>query len=297
MRKTFLVAATYVAMSGCTHFSVANFEKAEASGVSGSSVALLIMNEGLASSYDIDPIASYVNRNQVLQATINENCRSQKSVMAIAPLAIPIISSLGKLVFDMFIDAQVRSAEELKKAAQASYSEKVVLSSDELRAARCALVVRYEEENKSVGLAALLKFDNKNGRAFVVRPLFISANNAVAITKKQTMPVINLSIGVSAKGIGKHDSSVPGLFSSGEGVFSVRNIAIGASEPYKCESDLKCPKSDLIPYPEGNPVSITFSVTETGKIGIDFDRDVAELKAIKEAIGPALKESLKEYYK
>ena len=50
----------------------------------------------------------------------------------------------------------------------------------------------------------------------------------------------------------------------------------------------------MIPYPkkDGSIVSVAMSIAETGHVGIDFDQREAELKAIKEALGPALKEGL-----
>lgn len=296
-RELLALSIASACISGCTHFSVANFEKDDASGVTGNRVGLLLIRDGWDRTYDAQPIAGYVSSNQELQKAIQSGCKSDRIEPKAVPAAIPILASLGKLGFDLFIDAQVRSAEELKKAAQATYSEKIALSSAQLRATNCALVVRYSDDKKSIGLVTLVKLDNKNDLAFVTRPLYVAASNAAAVTMKQTVPTINLSIAASAKGIAKQESGSPGLFSSGEGVFSVKNIVVNSSKFYTCPTESDCPKSDLIPYPEGDPVSITFSVTETGKIGVDIDQDVAELKAIKEAIGPAIKDSLKEKLK
>jgi len=41
-------------------------------------------------------------------------------------------------------------------------------------------------------------------------------------------------------------------------------------------------------------VSLTFAVTETGVVGFDIDQAISENKAIKEALGPAISDSLKE---
>lgn len=135
---------------------------------------------------------------------------------------------------------RVKNSRKLHKLAIL----KRVLSADEQRAANCALIVRYADDKKTVGLVALVKINNTNDRAFVISPLFIEANNAAAVTMNQQAPTVNLSIGVSAKGIAKQDSGSPGLFSSGEGVFSVKNIAIGSSKPFQCQVDKECPKSD-----------------------------------------------------
>jgi hypothetical protein len=102
---------------------------------------------------------------------------------------------------------------------------------------------------------------------------------------------------------GKQLSGVAGLFPVGEGVFSITNLQIGPDgskvSPVWCKTDAEklCPKSDLVVYPNENPVSVTFSVTETGKIGYNIDQNIAELNAIKEAIGPAIKDALKEGFK
>ncbi|MEK7760199.1 MAG: hypothetical protein AAB433_01335 [Nitrospirota bacterium] len=119
-------------------------------------------------------------------------------------------------------------------------------------------------------------------------------------------PFINLSIAISAKALGKQQSGVTSLAAVGEGVFSVPNVEIGKDgKPYRCkpkETDKDelpiCPESDLVAYPVGKgPSSITVSVAETGNVDIDFDQTTEELRAIKEALGPAIKDSLKEALK
>lgn len=87
---------------------------------------------------------------------------------------------------------------------------------------------------------------------------------------------------------------MPALTPIGEGAVTVPKLKIGGPAEL-CGT--RCPTSDLVPYPihgkELNAISLSVSVTETGNVGIDFDAAAAEIKAIKEALGPAIADTLK----
>lgn len=267
-----------------------------------------------------DTIKNYIEESPHLMTIINDRCNTQVDtgpVPQVAGAAAAIIAAGGKLLFDLYMDAQIRKVDELKKSAQASYSEKIALSAGELKKARCALIIRdtvkikekegdiVDGKTRALGFLALIWLENKEGRAFIMSPLYVVAKNAVARTKegdKNDPTAINISIAVSTKGIGKQESTgVPGLFPVGEGVFSMANIPIDSNNPSDsniwCNKKKPCPKSDLVVYPDEGPVSVSFVVSETGKIGYDVDQYITELKAVKEAMGPAVKDALKESLK
>ena len=160
--------------------------------------------------------------------------------------------------------------------------------------------MRYRDEDDKAGLLALLKIEPRGGNAFTIEPRYVKANNARAVTMAgdaKTPPTINLSLSVTTRGIGRHETRLAGLFPAGEGVVSVSKVEVGPGrKSYTCNT--RCPLSDLIPYPDGSGlVSVSVGVTETGEIGFDLDQRTAELKAIKEAMGPALSDAISETLK
>jgi hypothetical protein len=299
MYRTAKLLVVLLLTSVCNNLYASQPKLSKLSGQSGHQVNLLLLNNQWSTSSN-DSIDSYVKNAPGLITLINERCVSTDEKLA--PELIPIAISVGKLLFDSYMDAKVAKDNELKSAAQASYSGRAILSDTQVRAAKCALIIRHDIKKKALGLLALVKLDNRSNNAFVMTPLYVAAKNAVAITKedkdKNSAPVINISIAVLTKSIGKQPSGVSVLLPVGEGVASIPNISIGTSDkPYTCDLNQVCSSSDLVVYPSGNPVSVTFSVTETGNVGFDIDQNIAELKAIKEAIGPALVDAMKEQLK
>lgn len=306
MKKEIIGIAALILLSGCTNMSVSNFNKSEHSGVRGNKVALIFI-EPKEKNEDLIKISPVINEDTVLQSMLEATCGVP--VQATTESAVVgLIATAGKLLFDMFMDNQVRQIEGLKMAAQAAYSEKRLISGADLKKQSCALVVRYKEIKegaKDYGLVALVKLvKQSDDRSFVIEPLYVRAKNAVVVTEKPSeaneSATIGLSVGVSIKAITKLRSNVLSLQRMGEGLVSIPNLALGPnSKPVKCETKSKCSTSDLIPYPETGKevVSVTVSVAEVGKINVDFDQSIAEVKAIKEAIGPVLKDTIKDFIK
>lgn len=311
MYKTLTASFLGVLLTGCAT-TLSNFEKSTFSGVTKNKVAVVLPDYDSEFQNAGEPIATFINDDPQLKKLIASECRTPPVKAMIAPAVIPIATALGKLAFDLYMDKQMRAAEDLKKAAQTSYSGSVILSDGSLANKNCALIARYSSESdpqNMPGLIALVKLVKEGDSAIVVSPRYIKATNSAAVTRKSDGSApeeINLSFAVSTKTIGKQQSGLNGLFAVGEGVFSVARVQIGPKgKSYVCPdasapnpTAKACPTSDLVAYPSvGGPVSITFAVTETGRIGVDVDQSIAELKAVKEAMGPALKDSLKEYFK
>jgi hypothetical protein len=298
--KALIVAAALVAASGC-----ASFEKSEYSGVRENRLALVLIEPGRGGT-DLAALKPVIEADRNLLARLEEDCGVPPEFKTLlVPELVPLVSAFGKLIFDLFMDGQIRKAEGLKKAAQGSYADRRLLSADELRRQTCALAVRYKEGEKNYGLAALVRLARQaDGRSFVIEPVYVRARNAVVVTEKPSAAAkaasIAVAIGVSVKGVARQKTGVPALQPIGEGVVAVPGLELGPDpKALACVPRPHCPTSDLIPYPDAGKdvVSVTLSVAESGRIGVDFDQSIAELKAIKEALGPALKETLKETFK
>ncbi len=307
MIRMVLVFTTSFVFLGCT--ALTGFDHATDSGKQKGTVALALIPL-TAKSGELDKITEHIRKHIDKNDLSNERLKAScPTVIAddheLVGAAVPLIVAAAKVVFDLYMDAKIRNEEKLKKAAQATYSERVILENNDLEHYGCALITRGPKD-KSGEFAALIKLQKVTEKAFVAKPVYIGAKTAVAITSKEgpktepgdknPPPSINVSIAVSVKGIGKQHE-LPILAPVGEGSFSVATVKIGPSaERYTCSGSL-CPTSDLIPYVGDVPSSLTISVNETGNIGHDFDQRSAELKALKEALGPALKDALTEALK
>jgi len=232
----------------------------------------------------------------------------------VGPILVPLITTLAKYIFDNIQDKKIERLEALKRASKSTYSGNAFLSSTELQRVRCAVLVRSSMVNgkKKPGLIIVVKIRHlleAENQAFYIQPTFIKANNSSAKTKKGKVsvdgklnhPRINIAIGFVLKAISSdRDSGFPRLKTVGTGAATVGNVEL----PTKKEGGIangknpcleSCSHSGLIPHVDGGQiVSISMAITETGQVGIDFDRRKAEITAIKEAFGPAIKDSLKE---
>lgn len=293
--KFFIMSVIMVFVSGCATVSLSDFEKPDPNVVANSrfTVGLIDNQSGLTNSNKI--IGSYINENEEIRKIISEQCNAREK-----NIIIPLFAkAMSGLIFDSFMDYQIKKASYLEKAAQKSYSQRIILENGtQLNNYNCAYVARYNDKNP-IGLFALLKI-KKYKDAITLSPIYVKANNTVVVTKKDnnsSAVKINLSFGLSAKTITKKQDGSPALITVGEGVVSVPNVEIGKNAILFEDKNDKNPTSDLIAYPfSDNPVSVTFSVEETG-IGVDLDQYQAELKAIKEAMGPVVQTSVGELLK
>lgn len=295
MKNYFCASIAIFFVSGCHNLSIEKFDRSPYSMASGSKSSVIVPN-GPNNWNEYPVLKKHIGDNPELNSAISDACTTMN--VAMAPVLVPIAASVGKLLFDLRIDKNTRDIEKLKKAAQVTYSNRIIIPSDSFRRSSCAVVHRYNESEKSVGFVAVLKIESKND-GFVVTPSFVQANNTIAITKRPTegnSAKISVSIAVSIKSVGRKNN-LPALTAIGEGVTTVPNVDVGPTASSSCTTG--CESTDLLPYiaDTDKAMSVTFAITETGKVGVDFDEKSSEAKAIKEALGPALKDSLREYLK
>lgn len=303
MKRVFPWLMIALTLPGCAT-TLDNFDKSEFSGTKNNQVALALVDKDyLKEGNRKRPTRSFVDGDTALREIIEKECPPQEEPGAES--LVPVAAALGKYAFDAFVDSQIKATETLKKAAFSVYSESVII--DEIEGFSCAIIARYTKDGaaREPGLIALIKINYVGGSAFTVSPRYIRAYNAAAITRRagdDSHGEISLSVAIATKAIGKQLSGVKGLFATGDGVFSVPKISIGPdAAPFTCPDAMDgfesaCPVSELVVYDLSNGhISITIAATEVGSIGADIDANLADLKALKEAIGPALKDSLKEY--
>lgn len=314
MCKNIVALGTVLAVASCTLLSGCTFTKAAHSGEKKQPISFYLLPQTTPDSSHTKNtpgailVEDYIDNDKELKDLLDTRSCRLRGQKALPAAAIPVIIAAGKLAFDLYMDAQIRKQEQIKKAAQSSYSERLIVSGEDLRKHSCLLLFRGLTD-KTADLVAVLQLISTSSKAFQIQPLYIRARNAVAVTgegESGKAPSINISIAVSVKALVSKPLGVTSLYPIGEGAVSVPNVEIGPeAHAYICTpasaNELTkpvCPTSDLVAYPEGDaPSSITVAVTETGNVGMDLDQNTAELRAIKEALGPVMKDTLKELVK
>jgi hypothetical protein len=241
--------------------------------------------------------------------------------LATDPVVVPIITALAKLGFDSIMDAQARSLDDLKKRSIQTYSTTEFLRSDALRSWSCLGVARITKDRPNqgdshLGMVALFEivhFDAKGeehpGRlprdietslGMRLKPLFVRAVDAIAVTKKgddKAPELIALSFALALKGIENTPGKLPQTVAFGAGTLSVPKVKIGKTGETIICREKECSSTGLIPFPEAGPLELTLAVTETGNVGFNIDLAKAQLAAFKAAMGPALSSALQTHLK
>jgi len=322
MKLSIIGLLTVFSITGCETLTVDNFDRAKYSAIEKNISRMLIHNKSINKKKH--PL---VSNNAKLMNLITTKCKPRPPAADGASVSATIkfvgqtdlIAATGKLLYDLYIDKKTKNLKKLKKAASSKYSNKVIMSSKNFKDSSCVLLYRINKKkikNKDgiskyeLGIVTLLKLRYLT-KGFTMQPIFVRAHNTSAITKKYSegkYPKINVTYAVSLKAIGVDKDGLPVLKSFGEGVVSVVNVEIDKdkvtdnkhvvlSGKISCiEND--CDSSDLIPYHnKSENISVSFAVTESGKLGVSIDEKLAEAATIKEAIGPAIKDMLLEYLK
>ncbi|WP_373018669.1 hypothetical protein [Thiomicrorhabdus sp.] len=307
--KVLLMVFSLLLLSGCNNFY--GFKKSDYSGIKDSQVD----SELIGSNRNFNLLDS----SDEFLTKLQENCLDDSQIADIqkkSGFIAPILATAIKYTFDSYIDEKTKEIEEIKKAAVRTYSSTILLNSSDLSEGKCIQIIRHKD--KSTGFIALLKIEHipKTSNApnnkqqavlkdsWYFKPIYVKANNSVAWASekidpdKPAPPKIKVSIAMSLKAIKEESNGWKSLQPVGQSVVSIPyKLVIGKSSTAKCiKNDENCNKSDLIAtYPDPNKsISLTISVTETGVTGIDTDLRISELKALKAAFGPVIKDTIKD---
>jgi hypothetical protein len=305
-----LVVVAALAVAGCASSPVFNFKKADNSGVDSGQLAMVLLHKGVnakPSSQTLDAdVAALVLADVGFQQASKLECGYEPppaQIKGVAPALVPLIAAVGQLFFNLYVDGLVKRAEELKAAAQPSPGVvRLAVMGTDFNGASCVLFVRYvTDPAPRLGLAVILKLvsvpaNTPLRKALVLRPVYVRAQDSVAVTapsKTGGNAKIAVVAALSVKEVGISTNRIPGVFAGSEGAVRIPDVEIGDKAPARCSSPPRCVDSDILAFPEAaNIVSISMSVAEVGDVGFDIDLAMAELKAIKEAIGPAIDTSI-----
>ncbi|MGM9513103.1 hypothetical protein ACS5PK_02495 [Roseateles sp. DB2] len=293
-------------LSACANFSTAsNFVRAEASGIEGSKTVVVLIGPNEPPIKVMDTFKTYAPGTDLSWLPGDKACGLQQvpPTPAIAAPLVPIIAAVAEVAFNLWADEQQRKIEANVESAKASYAATWIMSADQLAQTQCVAMVRYTQDDggpiKS-GLTTVLKFNHLGpapdglSRSFTFTPIYVHMTNSVAVTMKAPEPKTSLSFAVSVKAVGTPEGGVQRLLPSGEGVTTVPAVKLGKA-PRCSTSD--CKTSDLMPYPvKAGALSVTMAIAEQGNTGFDDKAALAELAAVKAALGPAIGEAVKKKF-
>jgi hypothetical protein len=311
LTKPTILALLIVMVSACAHV-----DRHKLSGAGDQAVSLVVLDQN--GGRPTNPVLATALSDPELKASLLDDCGIDVDVATAAgAMGVPVLIALGKFLFDQALDERMKRLEELKKAAAPSpYSASVILGPGTLTPTKqkCFLLVRQHPQKKDeLHFAALLRMTDHAKKAFTIEPVHVRALNAVAVTASEH-PHVAVSFGMALKTLSKEKrNGVVDLIPAGQGSVSVSKVPLVSKDEKKPPTSMAvkcpksavgtavfqaCPRSDLIPYPPDNmPVSVSIAVSETGNVGFSIDAAVAESKAVKEALGPALVELMKEGFK
>lgn len=331
MKKVLTAFLLIVMVAGCIPVSISHYKREGLIGVENQTSDLILVPSGdaeFAKKYLETLSECDDNVAKILADVLSKHCLKEKTTKA-APALIPLLAAGGKLIFDIIMDQRAKKLKELEKAAQGNYSGTNIVLNSEFKNCDCAILTRYEVKGSkrlpgSIAIVAFKKLytDSNDPIAFTMQPIFVKAFNSIVLTAGQkpektsgettnkngaTVYPMDIAIGIALKTLIKDKNSIPAVITVGTGAVSVSNLKIGKTTEPNCTNRCQnqksnincindCPISEIIPYPVApqSIISISMSMTETGLLGIDFDQETAEIKAIKEAIGPAVSKSIQE---
>lgn len=293
-------------LCACANFNTAsNFQRADASGVEGSKTVVLLIGPDEPTERVLASFRKFAPGTETTWLHEDAKCALKTSAPApaVAAAAVPILAAVAEVAFNSWADGQQRKIEAIVESAKASYAATTIVSSNRLERTRCVAMLRYAEDDGGAikpGLVAVLKLEDKGAsldglsRAFTITPIYVQMTSSVAVTVKATEAKTSISMALSIKAVGTPEGGVQRLLPSGEGVTSVPAVKLG--KPARCGAS-DCKASDLVPYPiKGEALSLTVAVAEQGVTGFDDKAALAELAAVKAALGPAIGEAVKKRF-
>ena len=289
-------------LSGCGTFGRMDFTPSPLSGVSDQQLKVVTFGTA-GTSGDVKLVA-----DAELQKYLNAQCLTPAQPglpqPALGAAVIPIIAALGQLAVNQYFVQQQRRIEQIVESSKAAYSLTFDVSPADLALTRCLALVRHSSNADgtvaTIGLQAVIQLEVVQAGpvgtgTFKFRPIYVRATNAVAQTRQATEPSISVSIGLSVKAVAlQRADGVARLTPTGEGAVGVSNVVLSASGSQANCVAQACKSSDLLPYPTTRGrLSLTLAVAEQGETGFNDKVVLADLAALKEALGPAIGEAIK----
>ncbi|MEM9211532.1 MAG: hypothetical protein AAGA63_08590 [Pseudomonadota bacterium] len=241
---------------------------------------------------------------------------------ASSPELVPLAVAGAQLIFGFATDALAARLEELRRAATRTYGAKVivdgpVLSGDWRQSesvplwSECLVLLRENlpsegdaEAPSSTGFALVLTVA-RHADAVSLVPQFLWVENSLAISGNENddFPSVSFSIAATIQSAQRNPQTGNEIKQIGQSTFTFRNLKVGtgsalincraesydSSLPDDSRPECKLETSIIArPEPGTNGSQFSIAVTEVGTPASVIDPAQAELKALREALGPAI---------
>lgn len=311
-----------LAASSCSTMSLRNFEKDKYSDVARGQIFMTVLGKldaGQTANKELSSqMASVVRQDQQLEKLTAKECGytiPARTELFVASALIPLIAAGGQLLFNLFVNAELRRLDAIKKAAKPDPSTvRLPLLGNAYRSAECIVFVRMtppedKEKPDTVGLVIVLKIVKQpvgkpSRDAYTLVPIYAKAANSIAVAGKPAatgeLAKIDVALAVSVKQVSRTQVGDPTIHLQAEAVVKIGSLELGPNSKPRCDlsNGPPCDGSDLLVLPPTDSVlGISVSVAEIGKVGFDIDAADAELRAIQAALGPAIGKAIEAHFK
>lgn len=286
-----LTVAAILFLGGCEYYRAVSFDEDDNSGVDTpqTSTLSLVSSEGAAFEAD------FAARDM---AEALAYCRGAQE----ESLALSLGAALVGTGVDMalgFAESELASKiEGLKAKSERSYKATLVLESagDFAKENQCLIFQRVDAKDAGqgpallgFGLSLVLAVRPIGDSAFTLSPIYLEADNALAITAEGAP--VKISVGFVGKNARTKDGEhIVEPFA--ESTFSFDKVAFGETV------NTRGVQSGLVAmFPtDAKSLELSVAITETGSEVPDEEKALGELKSLKEAVGPTLKEQGKALF-
>ena len=301
--RLFIVAACSAALSGCANWwAVHEFRPSPLGGHTAGKLELTVIPpmpgqvEGSGRADEVDALKM-----------ITRHClpKPPESGATLQGGALPILfGALAESAIQVWIDGQIRRVEAIASAATASTGLTLAVDAEVLEQARCLVVTRRSPTGEGLpealpDLTLIMRLEHTalplaDSSALRFQPIYVRLRRSAAVPRDEAQPKMRVSVALVLRAFAQHRDGLPRLAAIGESVTQVASVALGPSGAAQC-IDQACPISDLLPLPlKRGPISVSIAIAEQGRTGLDVRAVSSDLKALREAIGPAIGDSVKE---
>lgn len=238
-----------------------------------------------------------------------KRCAGEEAEAEAAPLLLLLAPVAAKYVFDIGADALAGYAADLQNCGNRGYSASLILSGEDAKSIispnaehnpGCLVLLRIETDGETAepGMITIIRLvPHENIMRF--EPVYVRFDNAMALTERGEGGAGGRIDALYAISASVARPATPGTYPKqvvlGVGEFSLAGVQLGTPKPaLKCGSkDEAClvqTKSMDRPDSNSTSVEVAIAVREIGTQVNDAKRAEAEIKAIREAVGPKVQE-------
>jgi hypothetical protein len=298
-----LIIGSAATLSGCANWwAVQQFQP---SPLGGHTKGTLSMAMFPASAADLSALDAQTDSETAV--AVRRHCAARPTATGPQPLGgvLPVLlGTLAKSAVQVWLDGQVRRAEAIATAATASTGLTVALDPQDVKMARCLVVMRTSqvaagEATAPPDLSMVLRvlpsaLPQADASALRVQPVYVRLRRSAAVPRDEPQPKMRVSVALVLRAFAQPRDGLTRLAVVGEAVVQIADVALGPHGAAQC-ADCNCPTSELLPLPLARgPISLSIAIAEQGRTGLDVKAVSSDLKALRDAMGPAIGDAVKD---